>query len=190
MKIYNSVLPVMLLVMFAQSGFCASEESLGKHSAEVVIKKDVLPGSVPAYLNYVPFGLEDARSIRRQEFADSLHKAIRIGLDKSQAGSTQISILRLTSPTDIQAFRVLLTHRKNVTSTGAFDDTRLLFDADNGETQVFVDEYGTVSQGTQLWQLSPQDFSQLKQTLNRIYSAIPPPANWGMGAGGKTETTK
>ena len=196
MKACKSALFAMLLLMLASSGFCISGDSASKYANQSTSKKYVAlktdgAYTVPAYLDYRPFGGGDYSNVMaREEFADGLHKAIRIGLDKAQAGSTRIDIVLITSPADIQVFRALLTHRQNVLPVKAFGDTRLLFDADNGETQVFVDQGGVVSQGTQLWQLSPQDFAQLKQILSRVYAAIPSPANWGTDPAGKTKTKK
>ncbi len=173
MKVCQLVAFAALLLMLAEDGFCSGGSDTSNHSAKVAGGKEAVQSVVPAYVDYIPFEWEDFRSVPRQEFADGLHKAVRVGLDKAQATSTRISIVRLTSSNDIQAIRSLLKDNQDVPHTRIFADTRFLFDADRGETQIFVDRYGMASQGTHLWQLSPQDFAQLRQLLERIYTTIP-----------------
>ena len=162
-----------LLLVLAEGGFCSSGSDISNHSTKVADGKEAVRCVVPAYVDYIPFEWEDFRSVPRQEVADGLHKAIRIGIDKEQATSTRSRIVQIISLSDIQALRTLLKAPQNTTHTKSFGDTRFLFDADRGETQIFVDQGGLVSQGTRLWQLSPQDFAQLKQLLERIYTTLP-----------------
>lgn len=172
MKNYQFVAFVALLSLFAQSGSYAGGSDNNIHSATDADKKDVAQSVVPAFVDYTPFQRERYGSVSRQEVADGLHKAIREGLDKAQTTGVYNTNARLTSPDDIQALRALLKAPQNITHTRSFADTRLLFDADRGETQIFVDQGGLVSQGTRLWQLSPQDFAQLRQLLKRIYATV------------------
>lgn len=173
MKICQFVAFATFLLMTAESGFCTGGGDKIGHPAKDTYNEDAVQSLIPAYIEYTSFEWETYRAVPRQEVADSLHKAIRIGLDKAQATNTRISIVRVTSPGDIQELRTLLKGHQDVPHMRVFADTRLLFDADRGETQIFVDQGGLVSQGTRLWQLSPQDFARLKQVLNRIYATVP-----------------
>ena len=168
MKTYKSITSVIVLSLTAQIGFCMGATN---PPAKDIPSKKVGQSSVPAYVDYTPFEWESYRTVPRQEFADGLHKAIRIGFDKAQSDDTQISMVRVSSLDDIQAFKALLKAPQNAPKVKYFGDTRFLFDADRGETQIFVDRNGIVSQGTHLWQISPADFVQLKQILKRIYAS-------------------
>ena len=125
--------------------------------------------SVPAYLDYTPFDWEDFLAITRQELLDGLHKTIRVGLDKAQAADTYKNVVQLNDPAQINALKALLRNRHNMLATPLFGEPRLLFEADGGETQIFVTASGIASQGSEQWRMSAKDFAQLKQILDGVY---------------------
>ena len=127
----------------------------------------------PAYLSYTPFEWENSVAHTPQQVRDLLHESIKNGLDKSQATATYEGVVRLTLSGDIQQYKSLLKQRDSKLKAADFGDTRLLFEADAGETQIFVDREGTVMQGNKYWRLSTAEFTQLKQMLGIFYHKMP-----------------
>ncbi len=125
---------------------------------------------IPAYLNYVPFEWVSFRAVTTRELVEGTHKAIEIGLDKAQRENTYRSVVRVSSPSDIDTLKSLIQNHHNLPEKTFLGEPRLLFEGGSGETQIFVYLGGTASQGTQKWQLSAEDFGKLKQVLHQIYS--------------------
>ncbi len=171
---------VLMVLLVAQHGFC---DDTSNPSTLTVSRKDILVKEeakkkperniIPAYLNYIPFSWESFQAVTQQELVNGLHKGIRIGLGKEQATNTRKSMVKVVNPADIDTLRTLLRNRYNTSGKMFLGEPRLLFDADRGETQIFVYRTGMVSQENNQWRMSPEDFMQLKQMLNRIYENAP-----------------
>lgn len=162
---------VTLLLLSIQVALCTSGKDSRKPCATTTSRKGVARRATPAYLSYMPFDVQTSRAISRERFIYGLHATIRNGFDP--AAAKRIGVVRLTSPADISTFKSLLKDSHNMTNTAPFGEPRLLFEADNGETQIFVCAGGSASRGTHQWQMSPQDSTKLRQMLNHLYPEAP-----------------
>lgn len=176
MTYHKFVIPLLLLI--AHNGLCAGQDggntSPVKATAQKAQSQEASVASTQlVYLNYTPFDWEGYVEWTPQQMRGFLHKAIKNGIDKSQSGITYKSAVRVTLPADREALAKLLVNRHDVAPATGLVYARLMYEANAGETQVFVDSIGRVLQGTHQWRLSPQEFAQLKQMLGQIYHEKP-----------------
>ncbi len=167
----HRLLTVSALSLVCLSFVPSAHADANASTIKSVESQSAAPQTPPVYLSYMPFSWETLFPLPQGFFAGRLHQAIHVGLDKEHVKDMGGGIIQLTAPADSQMLRVLLKDPHCAVQAQGSGNTRLLFEADGGKTQVFVDTGGVVSSGSHSWRLTSGDFARLARTLDRIYAA-------------------